>query len=255
MNLKDGLFLVLGAGWSRLRGASILMYHSIEDKPGHFNSVPRKMFEAQMDYLAAHSYTVISLSECVSRLREERPLGRCVVLTFDDGFRNNYTAAFPVLRKHKFPATVFVTTGWIGNRDEKSGLEYLCEDELQEMETSGLIDIEPHTATHPKLGTLPPEAARKEMMDSKQTLERLLGRPKRFFAYPYGNHVAETVHIARESGFEAAVTVQEGTVISGAKLLELSRNSIDRSTTLVQFKGKVSSTVDRYEAIKKLFRA
>src|SRR3989344_8413921 len=160
MNLKDGLFLVLGAGWSSLRGASILMYHSVEDRPGHFNSVAPAVFRKQMEYLASHQYKVISLSELIERLRAGTPLERCVVLTFDDGYRNNYTHVFLILRKHRFPATIFVVTGRIGGVDEKNGLEYLREDELKEMEASGLVDIEPHTETHPKLGKLAPDAAR-----------------------------------------------------------------------------------------------
>lgn len=250
MNLKDGLFLVLGALWSGSRGASILMYHSIEDKPDHFNSVPPGAFERQMQYLAAHAYEVITLTELVRRMREGKDLTKCIVLTFDDGFRNNYTRAFPILKKFKFPATIFVTTEWIGTRDEKSGLEYLRPDELKEMQASGVIDIEPHTATHPKLATLSLEEARKEMLDSKKMLENMFGTSKKLFAYPYGNYAEETLHAARECGFEAAVTVREGTVVKGAKLLELPRNSIDRSTSFMQFKGKVSSVIDRYEALK-----
>lgn len=248
--IKDILFFALGAGWSSLRGASILMYHSIEDRPDHFNSVSPKVFEKQMNYLASHEYDVITLSELVRKMQRSERLEKCVVLTFDDGFRNNYSRALPVLKTFQFPATIFVATGWIGTRDEKSGLEYLRLGELREMEASGLAAIEPHTVTHPKLAALPPADARKEMLDSKHELESLFEKPKTLFAYPYGSCSEETARIAKECGFEAAVTVREGTVRHDARLLELPRNSIDRSTTFIQFKGKVSAAIDRYEALK-----
>lgn len=253
MTLKDGLFWAFGIGAGLKDRAVILMYHSIEDRPGHFNSVAPDNFEKQMQYLASHSYAVISLSELVERLLQKRSIERCVVITFDDGFRNNYSNVFPILKKYKFPATIFVTTGWISGRDDKSGLEYLREDELREVETSGLIDIEPHTVSHPKLAELSLERAREEIAGSKQHIEELLGKKCRFFAYPYGNYDEATARVVSECGFEAAVTVREGTVPANSRLFELPRNSIDGSTTFTQFRGKVSNAVDRYEAMKKLF--
>ncbi|OGG80377.1 hypothetical protein A3A39_04295 [Candidatus Kaiserbacteria bacterium RIFCSPLOWO2_01_FULL_54_13] len=252
--LKDALFLALGALWSDLRGTSILMYHSIEERLDHFSSVAPAVFEMQMGYLASHGYRVISLGELASRLQGKSLLNRCVVLTFDDGFRNNYTHAFPVLKRFRFPATIFVVTGRIGQRDKESGLQYLRENELREMEASGLIDIEPHTETHPKLSALSKEEALQEMKKSKEAVERILVKQTRLFAYPYGNYTDETVRVAEECGFKAAVTVREGIVTSREKFLELPRNSVDRSTTFVQFKGKVSSVIGRYEALKRLWR-
>ena len=251
--LKDVLFTVLRVG-ARLPHdrASILMYHSVADDPEHFNSVSLQMFARQMEYLAAKHFDVIRLSELTDRLRERRALSRAVVLTFDDGYQNNFTAAFPILKRYQFPATVFVVTGRIGSKDTKSGFEYLRENELRDMEATGLIDIEPHTVSHPKLAQLSSGSAREEVAASKVVVEKILGKRSRTFAYPYGSYNDATVRLVREGGFEAAVTVREGTVHRESRLFELPRNSIDTSTTFTQFRGKVSRAVDRYEYLKNL---
>lgn len=251
MSLKDGFFWILSFGANLGARAVILMYHSIADRPGHFNSVSPAVFREQMDYLKAKGFPVISLETLVSHLEKgELPEG-AVVITFDDGYRDNYTEALPVLRENGFPATVFVVTGRIGSNVR--GSEYLSHQELMNMQRAD-IDIEPHTKTHPRLTDVSDSAAREEMVGSRTALEDILGKKKLLFAYPYGNFNDRTVEIARECGFRAAVTVREGTVGLGSDPLKLPRISIDASTSFAQFRGKLSRAVDRYEAIKKVWK-
>lgn len=253
--LKDSLFVLLGIGATLPHDrAVILMYHSVADTSKHFYSVSTEAFARHMEYLAVKRFTVISLSELAARLRERRDLGGAIVLTFDDGYRNNWTKAFPVLKKYGFPATIFVATDRVGATNVKSGLEYMREDEIKAMHASGIIDIEPHTVSHPKLARLSAERARKEIAGSQDFIGKLLGKTTNLFAYPYGNYNNTTVDVVKKCGFAAAVTVHEGTVDPDSKLFELPRNSIDASTTFTQFRGKVSRAVDRYEAIKRLMR-
>lgn len=253
--LKDALFTLLriGAGLPHDR-AVILMYHSVADTPEHFNSIPTEVFARHMEYLADKRFPVIPLSELAARVRERRELGGAVVLTFDDGYRNNFTNAFPVLKKYDFPATIFVATGRVGTTNAKYGLEYVREDEIKAMHASGFIDIEPHTVSHPKLAHLSVARAREEVSDSKVFIEQLVGKKARSFAYPYGNYDNTTVDVVRECGLEAAVTVHEGTINPNSEIFELPRNSVDASTTFTQFRGKVSCAVDRYEAVKNILR-
>ena len=253
MSIKDGLFWAFGIGGGLGDRAVILMYHSIADLPDHFNSVAPSMFARQMEHLAEKRFPVIRLSELAQRLRERQNLGGAVVLTFDDGFRNNSTAAFPILKKYGFSATIFVATGRVGTTNEKYALEYMRENELKELEASGLIDIEPHTDSHPKLTQLIIERARGEIARSREFLRKLLGKQGRFFAYPYGDYNDDIKRLVKEFGFDAAVTVREGTVGPESDDLELPRNSIDSSTTFMQFRGKVSRAIDRHHAMKRLF--
>jgi len=248
MNLKDGLFWALAIGAGLRERAVILMYHSIADRPGHFNSVPPAVFKRQMGYLKAKRYPVVSLKTLAKRLADMETPGGAVAITFDDGYENNYTDAFPVLKEHGFPATIFVATDRIGSP------ERLTREQLREMESSGLVDVEPHSKTHPRLAEADDALAREEMRGSKETVENMLGKSADFFAYPYGSFSERTLQIARERGFRAAVTVREGTVAPGEDLFRLPRVSIDASTTFAQFRGKVSRAVDRYEAIKKIWK-
>lgn len=246
--LKEIFFRLVPKRLPRSR-AAILMYHSISENADYFWKVLPKDFERQMAYLAAAQIPVIPLSELVRRLREKESLGGAISLTFDDGYRDNYSAAFPILKKYGFPATIFVVTGLIGKSD-KRGLEYLTSDEIRAMHASGLISIEPHTRTHPKLSALPDGAARSEIAGSKNDIEQLLGKHATLFAYPYGSFNTATDRIVRECGFDAATAVGEGTVSASSDQYHLPRNSIDRSTTFAQFRGKISRAIDIYESLK-----
>jgi len=248
--LKELFFRLVRSGPLPPDRATILMYHSIADRTDHFNSVSPESFEQHLAHLAHHAVPVISLKELVRRLKEKTPLGGAVAITFDDGFRNNFLNALPLLKKYGYPATVFVITDWIGTTNAKRDLEYMSENEIQEMEESGLIDIEPHTASHPKLAHLAVGDARKEIESSRTYIESLLGKPATLFAYPYGSYNEDTVRIVEECGYDAAVSVEEGTVASGSPRYRLPRNSIDASTTPAQFKGKISTAIDWYTSFK-----
>lgn len=248
--LKELFFRLAPSGPLPQDRASILMYHSITDRAGHFNSVAPRAFEQHLAHLARHNVPVIPLGELVRRLQQRIPLGGAVAITFDDGFRNNFQHALPLLKKYGYPATVFVVTDRIGTTDAKRGLEYMSADEIKEMEASELIAIEPHTMSHPKLAALAAAAARNEIEGSRTHIESLLGKRAALFAYPYGNFSDETARIVSECGYDAAVTVEEGTVGPDAPLYRLPRNSIDASTTLAQFKGKISTAIDSLQAVK-----
>lgn len=249
--LKDLFFAITPKRLSRDR-AVILMYHSVGPKNGYFFNVTAENFNTQMELLKKSGRPVIALKELVRRLRAKASLGGAVAITFDDGYRDNHTNAFLTLKKYGFPATIFVTTDLVGKKDAR-GFERVNESDMREMELSGLIDIEPHTKTHPHLAELNESDARKEIESSKQAIEALLGKKSRLFAYPYGNYSDETVLLVQEVGFESAVTVQEGTVGMTSDPFRLPRNSVDSSTTSVQFAGKLSEAVDFYERYKKFF--
>ncbi len=242
--LKETFFRLLPKFQLAKDRASILMYHSISGQKDHFSAISPEVFNQQMAYLAATKRAVISLTELVRRLRTREPLGGPTVLTFDDGYRDNYTTVFPLLKQYNFPATIFVTTNLIGNPG------YCSAEELREMHNSGLIALEPHTLSHPRLTKLPRVDAEREIRESQRVLQEILGATPALFAYPYGDFSGETVGLAREVGFAGAVTVAEGTVGSDTDPFLLPRNAIDRSTTFSQFRGKVSRAIDRYASLK-----
>ena len=244
--LKRITFPILNSLAPNLVGrASVLMYHSISDRKDYFSAVPTAVFKQHMAYLAGKKYSVISLVELVRRLGARESLGGAAVLTFDDGYRDNYTTVFPLLKQYNFPATIFVTTDRIGSPG------YCSAEELQEMHNSGLIIIEPHTLSHPKLAKISRADADREIRESRQRLQELLGTTPTLFAYPYGSFSEVTVELVREAGFSGAVTVEEGTVGPGADAFRLLRNSVDSSTSFAQFRGKLSRAIDWYVSCKR----
>jgi peptidoglycan/xylan/chitin deacetylase (PgdA/CDA1 family) len=164
----------------------ILTYHSL-DESGSVISVRPEVFRAQMAFLAGANVPVVPLSEV-------RTTPGAVAITFDDGFRNFYEHALPVLQKHRLPATVFVVSGYCGGRNDwptqpRSGgipsAELMSWSEVEEVSRAG-IEIGSHTATHPRMGVLAPAELEAELCASRDAIEQHTGKPVRTLAYPYG---------------------------------------------------------------------
>src|SRR5208282_4673205 len=176
-----------------IRQASIpiLMYHSIADEneagvhPYYRTSTAPSVFADQMENLHQAGFSVIGLSEAVGCFRERETTRKSVVITFDDGFRDFYSNAFPILNRYGFTATMFVPTAHIGeNRLKFKGKECLTWDEVRELQKYG-ISFGSHTVTHPQLRDCDPHSIEEEITVSKQTIEQKLGCAIQSFAYPY----------------------------------------------------------------------
>src|SRR3989344_754836 len=145
-------------------------------------------------------------------------------------------------KKYNFTATIFLTTGRIGDKNytNKRGIimPMLDWQQLRVMHSPGLIDFEPHTVSHPKLGALDPKEADREIRESKEVIEKGLGKSCQSFAYPYGNFNQEVREIAKPL-FKLAVSVKPGFVGKSDNAYELKRNSIDSLTTRFTFKLKI----------------
>jgi peptidoglycan/xylan/chitin deacetylase (PgdA/CDA1 family) len=163
--------------------SAILTYHSI-DESGSVISTSEEEFERQMESLAASSIPVVPLAEAGRRPGS-------LALTFDDGFRNFRTKAAPVLLRYRFPATVFLVSGFCGRDNQWPGqsgvpvLPLMDWDEVREIAAGG-FEIGAHTVHHPDLRKLPPGEAAREMTDCKTEIEQRLGSVPTQFAYPYG---------------------------------------------------------------------
>jgi peptidoglycan/xylan/chitin deacetylase (PgdA/CDA1 family) len=129
---------------------------------------------------------------------------KSVVLAFDDGYENNYTAMFPILKKYNFKATVFVITSFI---DKKHS--FLTSKQLLEMDRYG-IDIESHTVHHDNLKMISKAKQLKTLIQSKKYLEKTLNKQISFFAYPYGGYNKNAIEALIESGYKMAFTTENG---------------------------------------------
>jgi peptidoglycan/xylan/chitin deacetylase (PgdA/CDA1 family) len=188
----------------------ILMYHYIRyynnpsDPVGDDLSVSPDDFRAQMDYLKQNGYHPVDFSDLRGYLHGTQVLpARPVILTFDDGYADFYTTAYPILAQHNFKAVSYVVPGFLG----RGG--YMTAGQVLELDRNG-VQIASHTWSHRDLTTLPPDQLRAELQSSKAYLEQLLAHPVVDFCYPAGRFDPAVVEAVAESGYQTATTTQLG---------------------------------------------
>ncbi len=211
--LGTGFLIWVGYLWKSGPDATILMYHSVgetfADTPGL--GMTTETFVRQMAFFKRHGYRVLRLTDLIERLKRGKRVGpKTIVLTFDDGYEDNYTNVLPVLKKYGFAATVFVVTDLIGReaRMFDRPAKFLSVAMMREMADSGLIDFGLHSATHAYLPDLDgdPQALSREVDAPRRFLEGLLERPVPVFSYPVGGYSRAVQQRVRDAGFCAAVT-------------------------------------------------
>ena len=205
----------------------VLLYHRIAPSalPFELPAMTPVEFENQLRYLQ-EQYHVISLSTFVDALRngfDRLPVKQgkqFVVVTFDDGYQDNYDIACPLLKKYHTPATFFISTGFIENPEMHSVADpnmhrhtFLSWNQIQEMSQDPLIEFGAHTVSHPRLTELSMTQSVDEIKNSILTLEQKIGKPVKIFAYPFGTRedfssaIIETV---KQSGCVCAFTTIHG---------------------------------------------
>ncbi len=222
----------------RDRGALVLAYHSVDSYDDEY-TVSKETFEWQLDEISRQGLRIITLPELDVMLKAGHVEDRTVVLTFDDGRRDNFTNLFPIIRARKIPITIFSITGDIGNARIFSDREIpmLTESDMHEMHDSDLVDFQPHTVTHPKLTQVALDYAHKQIAESKLFLETMLGKSCKYFAYPYGRHSNEIEQVVREAGITLAVATHAGFVTADSSRFAIPRNHIRHDVTPHQFKS------------------
>ncbi|GAV21545.1 polysaccharide deacetylase family protein [Carboxydothermus pertinax] len=228
----------------RERGVIILMYHKVNPdwKTGGLGlRVPPREFDWQMHFLKENGFHVVSLNEAVDYLEYGKPLPeKPIVITFDDGYRDNYYYAFPILKKYGFRATIFIITGIVGKTnewDEREGKPtnyMLTWQQIDEMAKYG-IEFGAHTVNHPRLTKVPLTVAEKEIVDSKKMLEEHFKRPIKYFCYPYGLYNDQIIKIVKKAGFRAATTTKLGINTKGVDLYQLKRVRVTGHMSRRQF--------------------
>lgn len=204
----------------------ILNYHKIEDT---FNSlsVSPGDFDDQLSYLKEHGYQTISLEQMRKALAgeavelPEKPL----IITFDDGYRDNYTNAYPILAKYGFTGVIFVITSFL----DRNLPQYLTWDMAKELQDSGVMDIESHTVNHSSMTELSDDKLRRELIDSKKRIEEVLGKSPDYMAYPTGTYNLHISGIVRECGYKGAFTIKYGNVDEMTNLYAIERLPVFRT--------------------------
>lgn len=239
--LAVGAAFSLGAAGKPAPAATILCYHVIESPYDTEFSIPREAFIQQMQYLAATGYNVISLEDLadfVAGRRKSLP-ENAVVITVDDGYRSVYDEMFPVMKKYKFPFTVFIYPKFIGQ-----GSYALTWGQVREMAAEGAL-IESHTLSHAfltrnrqaSLGNRAYAAwIESELAGSKEIIEKETGRTVRYLAYPYGDYNEEVARLTAEAGYEAGLTCDFGPVRAATDPFRMKRVVIRKDTSFAEFR-------------------
>jgi len=214
----------------------ILVYHRICEAPSISPlAVPPAQFEQQMAFLSSEGYHSISLEELVAMHRRGlRPARRCFVLTFDDGYRDNYLIAFPILRRFGFQATIFLVSDWLLRNGHGMSAPILQLEDITEMNGHG-IAFGAHTRSHRSLTALSSREAEAEIRGCKEALESHLGQSIKFFSYPYGHSDAYIRSMVKACGFEGACAVNNGS----DDPFNLRRIEIRADDSLLDFRFKV----------------
>ena len=227
----------------------ILNYHRVGSREGDPTmTVAQDAFDRQMTLLASQGRAV-SLEALVSLLASKPPsLPKKVAVTFDDGYEDNYTHAFSVLKTHRIPVTIFLVTGWIGKK------EFLSWEAVREMSKEG-ISFGSHTKNHPYLPSVSSrQVLEEEIKGSKELLEDRLGKEAPLFSYPFGGFTEEAKQLVQEVGYKAAVTSNRGEKGKERDLYALSRIKMtDASTPSLIFNLKTSGYYEQFKKKKKAY--
>jgi glycosyltransferase involved in cell wall biosynthesis len=235
------------ARWRRLlRGVPVLMYHAFSDDGERERFViSRRRFSRQLSLLRLLGYRAVTLDQLAHALRDNEELPRrAVVITIDDGYRDVYEVAFPVLRRHRMAATVFLVSERIGRRNDwgdegaVAGRPLMNVEEIAEMRRAG-IGFGAHTRSHRSLSAADDTELFGQVSGSRKDLQELLDDPIDTFSLPYGDFDERTAPASEQAGFMAACTIQARPVQPGDDPLLIPRIEISGTETLLSFFGKL----------------
>jgi peptidoglycan/xylan/chitin deacetylase (PgdA/CDA1 family) len=188
----------------------VVLYHHVGEEADPPRWVSSELFAAQMDYLIDQGFTAVTASELDAIEDGDRPPPeRAVVLTFDDGYRDFYVHAFPILRERGLSATMFLVAGWVGDSEatrKTDPVPYLIWPEVREMMGHG-VEFQSHSLTHPRFDEITIDQARVELVESKRIIEEHTGAPVTVLAYPFGVSSGDVRALAAEVGYSSAHSV------------------------------------------------
>ncbi|MDH6216787.1 polysaccharide deacetylase family protein [Streptomyces pseudovenezuelae] len=222
----------------------VLMYHSVATAPNDATrelSVAPEAFSEQMALIGDLGLAPVNTAALAACWRTGRPLPpRPVLVTFDDGYEGVHRHALPVLAKHGFAATLFVSTGWIrGAHDTGGGPDAMLDwDQVRELAATD-VEIGGHSHTHPQLDQLDDETLRHELIHCKGIVADELGTVPASFAYPYGYSSRRVRTAVRETGYAQALAVGNDLARRRQGPYALRRVTVRRTTGIEEFERLV----------------
>ena len=199
------------------RTVMVLNYHKVVDE--HMSlSVPLADFEQHMKWLQEYGYTSITPEELYEFIVNGSELPeKPVLITFDDGYKDNYTNAYPIMKKYGFTGTIFVVTGFLGVYDN-----YMTWEQAKELSDNG-FSIESHTYSHKSMTEASDEEISKELTKSRDTIKNKLGIDADFMAYPTGTYNLHIAELVQKAGYKGAFTIKYDNVSRESNVYALER--------------------------------
>ena len=229
----------------------VIMYHRVvnnENEGGvHGTYITAKKFDEHMKYLKEHGYDPITFKELLKLNYRNRFNNRkkYIILTFDDGYEDNYKIAFPILKKYQFKCIIYLVSHLNYNKwdvevpeNPEKKFPLMTWDMIKEMQEYG-IEFGGHTMTHQKLAHIPFEQAKEEITKSTQFLEEKLGEKLVCFAYPYGDLNEQVKEFVKNSSYSFAVATDSGDLSFSEDLFQIRRIGIFPTNNMLSFKRKV----------------
>lgn len=208
------------------QGVPVLNYHQINNEDHNALTLSAAQFEEQMSYLEREGYTSISPDQLADYIQYGKKLPpNPILITFDDGYEDNYQVAYPILQEHHFTATIFIITDYAGHY-----AKYLTWPQIKEMSEQG-ISFEDHTLSHISLPSASNEEITNQLVISKEALEWRLGKKVDYLAYPGGEYDRRVIELTKAAGYRGAFTVNFGRDQINSTLYTLNRIPIFGETT------------------------
>ena len=230
------LLFLLGLSYIALtyfQGVPVLNYHQINNHAHNSLTLSDSEFEAQIKYLAKEGYTAISPDDLSDYIQYGKKLPpKPILITFDDGYKDNYQIAYPILKKYHFTATIFLISDFVNTYDR-----YLTWEQIREMTNNGFT-FESHTVNHlPLTKAASDEERLTQLIKSKEALEWRLGKKINYLAYPCGAYDQRIIDLTKKAGYSAAFTIKLGRNTTSSTLYSLDRIPIfgGRTHTFLRF--------------------
>ena len=193
-----------------------LNYHKIDNMNISLSVLPED-FDRQIAYLKEQGYNSINTDQLYDYMTNGTPLPENpILITFDDGYEDNYQYAYPILKKYGFTGTIFIITDLVGKPN------YLTWEQLKEMKANGM-NFQSHTVSHKSMTELGEAQLREELVNSKKILDEQLSQDTKFMAYPTGTYNLYIAKLVKDAGYKGAFTIKYGNIDKASNIYALER--------------------------------
>ena len=217
-------FLLINQSFANEKSAIVLMYHRFEDQRFPSTSISSKNFQDQIKYLKENNFNILPISDLVLFFKKNYKIPhKSVFITIDDGYKSFYEHAFPILKKHKVPFSLFLSTKFVSNEKKSDFMSWKMIEELSKNKGQILN----HTDSHPKLLELQIDEVEKEFNLAEKKIISKIGRLQKVLSYPYGESNPQIQNLVKEMGYDIGFAQHSSPVHINENRLALPRFAIN----------------------------